>query len=65
MAIVNTKMWDDPTIKEPLEYSMPKALAQTLIHSEKKRPPDPQQFLCDYINREFGLKGNVTRVVLY
>lgn len=63
--VVNTKMWDDPTIKESIEYSMPKELATNLIHSEKKKVPDPQQFLCDYVNREFGLKGHVTSVILY
>lgn len=63
--VVNTKMWDDPTIKESIEYSMPKELATILIRSEKKKVPDHQQFLCDYVNREFGLKGHVTSVILY
>ena len=65
MAIINTKMWDDPTIKEHFEYSMPKSLAMTLVKAEKKRPNDVQKFLCDYVNREFGLKGYVTSVILY
>ena len=30
-----------------------------------KKVNDPQQFLCDYVNREFGLKGYVTQVMTY
>ena len=62
------KMWDDPTIKEEIGYSMSKTLANNLIRAEKaagKKVNNPQQFLCDYVNREFGLKGYVTQVLLY
>ena len=61
------KMWDDPTIKEELQYSMPKAMADALIRAEKSggKKVDPQKFLCDYVNKEFGLKGNVTQVITY
>ena len=62
------EMWNDPTIKEEISYSMPKSLADSLIRAEKlahKKVNNPQQFLCDYVNREFGLKGNVTEVILY
>jgi len=62
------QMWADPTIKEEIQYSMPKFLADALIRAEKlsgKKVNNPQQFLCDYVNREFGLKGHVTQVMTY
>lgn len=59
------KMWDNsPIYGTEFEYQMPKSLAHGLIAAENKKVTDPQQFLVDYVNREFGLKGHCTRVVV-
>ena len=46
------------------EYNMPQSLANTLISAEGKKISDRQQFLVDYVNREFGLLGRCTHVVV-
>lgn len=49
---------------ETIEYKMSAELANFLLKENKKRV-NPQDFLCDYVNRECGLKGQCIRVVLF
>lgn len=59
------KMWDNsPLYGIEFEYQMPRSLAQGLLAVESKKVNDPQKFLVDYVNREFGLKGHCTKVVV-
>lgn len=51
----------------PIEYKMPEAFAKQLL---KKRQDDetktrPQEYLCDYVNREFGIKGTCVKVIYF
>lgn len=49
-----------------IEYEMPKAFAKELLKTRKGNEVNkPQQeFLCEVVNLEFGIKGNCTRVIL-
>lgn len=59
------KMWDNsPIYAIEYEYKMPRSLAQGLIDAENKKVNDHQKFLVDYVNREFGLIGHCTRVIV-
>ena len=59
------KMWDNsPLYGTEFEYQMPRSLANNLISAENKKINDPQKFLVDFVNREFGLKGHCTKVVV-
>ncbi len=59
------KMWDNsPLYGTEYEYQMPKSLANNLIAAEGKKISDPQKFLVDYVNREFGLIGHCNKVVV-
>jgi hypothetical protein len=59
------KMWDNsPIYSTEYEYHMPRSLANGLITAENKKVNDPQKFLVEYVNREFGLKGHCTKVVV-
>lgn len=46
-------------------YEMSASLAHGLLATaSKKEKTDPQKFLCDYINREFGNKGYCVEVFI-
>lgn len=49
-----------------IEYEMSKQLAKSILDTRKgtERNIPPQQFLCQVVNDEFGLKGNCTRVII-
>lgn len=55
--------------KEPLkkpgavEYRMPEAMAKEILKNRKNK--NPQDFLVEYVNREYGLKNLCTKVTLY
>lgn len=62
------KFWypDDPYLgKDFVEYKMPKAMIIDLLNSRTKAEEkiDPQKYLCDYINYEYGLLGYCVRVI--
>lgn len=46
------------------EYSMSKEMVDDLLKNRKgeEKKQNPQSFLCDYVNRHFGLRCKVTRV---
>jgi hypothetical protein len=50
-----------------VEYKMPIAMANAYLasrkDSEKKR--NPQDFLVDIVNKDFGLKGHCVKVITY
>ena len=62
MARINTN--DSIIYGEEFEYKMPSSLASALIAAENKKINNRQQYLIDYVNREFGLKGYCTNVVI-
>lgn len=47
-----------------IEYNMPQAMYETLIKKEKKIG-NIQEFLCNYVNTSFGLKGFCVRVNIF
>lgn len=51
----------------PIEYKMPEAFAKQLL---KKRKDDesktrPQEYLCNYVNEQFGIKGTCVKVIYF
>ena len=59
------KMWDNsPLYGIEFDYQMPKSLAKGLLAAEPKKVTDPQKYLVDYVNREFGLRGHCRKVVV-
>lgn len=50
------------------EYKMGKVMAEQILNGAKtkngKLPKSAQEILCDYVNREFGLKGFCVRVLV-
>ena len=57
-------MKDEPIYSKDFEYQMPKSLAQAIISAEGKKVSDRQKFLVDYVNREFGILGHCTKVIV-
>ena len=55
---------NEPIYGIEFEYQMPSSLAFKLIAAEGKKVTDRQRFLVDYVNREFGLKGRCTKVLV-
>ena len=49
-----------------VEYCMPKEMADNLIKlsGKSKKHLKIQEYLCDYVNKECGLKNNCTKVTL-
>lgn len=49
-----------------IEYEMPKAFAKELLKTRKgnENNKSQQDFLCEVVNMEFGIKGYCTRVIL-
>jgi hypothetical protein len=48
-----------------IEYKMTKEMADTYLKARKgdDRKKHPQEYLCDLVNAEFGIKGHCTRVL--
>ena len=51
-----------------IEYKMGKVMAEQILNDAKtksgKLPKPAQEILCDYVNRECGLKGFCVRVLV-
>ena len=47
-----------------IEYEMNSQLAKSILDTRKgtERNMPPQQFLCQIVNEEFGIKGNCIKV---
>ena len=48
------------------DYKMSKALADSYLKGRKgdDRKKHPQEFLCEMVNEQFGLKGNCVNVII-
>ena len=48
-----------------VEYKMTKEMADAYLKARKgdDRKKHPQEYLCDVVNTEFGVKGRCTRVL--
>lgn len=48
-----------------VEYKMTKEMADAYLKARKgdDRKKHPQEYLCDVVNTEFGVKGHCTRVL--
>lgn len=58
-------VWSKPFYGE-IEYKMPKLMAKRILdtrHGEEAKKPN-QRFLCEYVDRSFGLKGHCVKVIL-
>ena len=62
--MANTNTNNSIIYGEEFEYKMLSSLASALIAAENKKINNRQQYLVDYVNREFGLKGHCTAVVV-
>ena len=49
-----------------VEYCMPKLMAEELarVSGKSKKHLNLQEYLVDYVNKEFGLKNHCTKVTL-
>lgn len=47
-----------------IEYKMTNTLAKSIIKMYKGSKKRPQEILCDYVNKECGLKGNCVKVLV-
>lgn len=47
------------------EYKMSKEMANEILKARKgdNRKKNPQAYLCEYVNEQFGLRCEVTRIV--
>lgn len=47
-----------------IEYEMSKEMAKQILDTRKgtERNMPPQQFLCQVVNEDFGIKGNCIKV---
>ena len=59
---MSNKPIDCPLGYEPIAYEMSSVLADNLIKNAKGNYTRAQEILCDYVNRERGLKGYCVRV---
>lgn len=53
--------------KGDFEYKMTKEMADAYLKSRKgtDKNKHPQDYLCQVVNNEFGIKGNCTRVLFF
>ena len=53
--------------KGNFEYKMTKEMAHAYLNARKgeEKKKHPQEYLCQIVNNEFGIKGNCTRVLFY
>lgn len=47
-----------------VEYKMSNLMARNIIKNHKGPKKRPQEILCEYVNRECGLKGQCTKVLI-
>ena len=49
------------------EYKMTKEMANAYLNSRKSddKKKHPQEYLCQIVNNEFGVKGTCTRVLFF
>jgi hypothetical protein len=49
------------------EYKMPKDYADTILKLRKKEGSklEPQPYLCEYVNKHFGMMGTCVSVIMY
>ena len=49
------------------EYKMTKEMADAYLNSRKgdDKKKRPQEYLCQIVNNEFGIKGTCTRVLFF
>ena len=49
------------------EYKMTKEMANAYLNSRKgdDKKKRPQEYLCQIVNNEFGIKGTCTRVLFF
>ena len=52
---------------DKLEYRMSKKMFDAILgkRSEGQKRKNPKEFVIDVINKEFGLKGTVTKISIY
>lgn len=50
-----------------IEYKMEKAMADALLKARKgeDKKKHPQEYLCDVVNEQFGVKGNCVKVLFF
>ena len=53
--------------KGNFEYKMTKEMANAYLNARKgeEKKKHPQDYLCQVVNNEFGIKGNCTRVLFF
>ena len=53
--------------KGNFEYKMTKEMANAYLNARKgeEKKKHPQEYLCQIVNNEFGIKGNCTRVLFF
>ena len=53
--------------KGDFEYKMTKEMANAYLNSRKgdDKKKRPQEYLCQIVNNEFGVKGTCTRVLFF
>lgn len=53
--------------KGNFEYKMTKEMANAYLKDRKgtDKNKHPQDYLCQVVNNEFGIKGNCTRVLFF
>ena len=60
----NKKLTVSTINKGYFEYKMTKEMANTYLNARKgeEKKKHPQEYLCQIVNNEFGIKGTCTRV---
>ena len=53
--------------KGNFEYKMSKEMANAYLNARKgeEKKKHPQEYLCQIVNNEFGIKGTCTRVLFF
>jgi hypothetical protein len=47
-----------------VEYKMSNLMAKQIVKAHKGAKKRPQEILCDYVNKELGLKGHCVKVLI-
>ena len=55
------------TINSSFEYKMTKDMAHAYLNSRKgdDKKKHPQEYLCQLVNNEFGIKGTCSKVIFF
>lgn len=48
-----------------IEYKMPVRMAQAYMKLHKGKIPNVNEYLCQIVNEQFGLKGHCVRVIQF